>query len=137
MKMSLEIAEGIYRIGASEPGSVTLERSIGESGAAERVVQRSSFMLSPDRLVGDWAPTTIEQVGVAALKPALDLAPSLVLLGTGAKSVLPDMELMQFFISRGIGFETMQTAAACRTFNLLAYEGRRVVAAIILEGAGG
>ena len=133
MKISLEIAEGLYRIGAFDPGCVTLERGGSDGGVQERVQQRSSFMLSPDQLVPDWGPTTIEQVGVAELEPVLKLEPTLVLLGTGNRSVLPDMALMQFFLSRGVGFETMQTAAACRTFNLLAYEGRRVVAALILE----
>ena len=127
MKISLEIAEGIYRIGALEPGQVTLERGGQDGTVEERVIQRSSFMLSPDQLLPNWAPTHIDQVGVAELEPALELAPTLVLLGTGSQAVLPDMALMQLFMSRGIGFETMQTAAACRTFNLLAYEGRRML----------
>ena len=58
-----------------------------------------------------------------------------MLLGTGARQVFPAREAMAALLRRRIGIEVMTNAAACRTYNLLAGEGRRVVAAIMLAGA--
>ena len=55
-----------------------------------------------------------------------DTAPEIVLLGTGATNVFPPRELTFAFARKGIGLEVMDTAAAARTFNVLANEGREV-----------
>jgi uncharacterized protein len=57
----------------------------------------------------------------------LGLDPEVVLLGTGATQVFPAASVMAFCMGRGIGIEVMANAAAARTFNVLASEGRRVV----------
>jgi uncharacterized protein len=62
----------------------------------------------------------------------LVLEPEVVILGTGASLTFPDMALMSRFMEQGIGFEVMDTTAACRTYNILVNEGRRVVAAVLL-----
>jgi uncharacterized protein len=59
------------------------------------------------------------------------LKPEIVLIGTGSKQIFLPPELMMFFYSRNTGFEVMTTDAACRTFNVLASEGRKVVAALL------
>ena len=64
------------------------------------------------------------------MESILALAPEIVLLGTGPKQQLPDPQTLVAFNRAGIGFETMDTAAACRTYNILMAEGRRVVAAL-------
>ncbi len=56
----------------------------------------------------------------------------MVLLGTGEVSRMPSPKYLAWFNSKGIGFEAMTTAAACRTFNVLLEEGRAVVAALIV-----
>jgi uncharacterized protein len=99
---------------------------------AERELIRS-FLLAPDRLV-DWPPTSLETIDDAAVESVLALNPALVLIGTGARQQLPSPRLLAAFLARGIGLEAMDNAAAARTFNLLAAEGRRVVAAFLLEG---
>ncbi|MCY4324813.1 MAG: Mth938-like domain-containing protein [Betaproteobacteria bacterium] len=73
--------------------------------------------------------------GIAALLDAAEptigeFAPELVILGTGARFCLAPREVAERLAKRGIGLESMDTAAACRTFNLLAYEGRRVLAVL-------
>ena len=73
----------------------------------------------------------------AALRPAhferiAELAPEVVLYGSGASLRFPSPALLRSLYARGIGVETMDTAAACRTYNVLAGEGRRVVAALIV-----
>ena len=57
----------------------------------------------------------------------------MVIFGSGAKLRFVSPALLRGLIERGIGVETMDTAAACRTYNILAQEGRRVVAALLLE----
>jgi uncharacterized protein len=62
----------------------------------------------------------------------LELEPELVLLGTGTRQVFPAAQFGARFLSMGIGFEVMDTGAACRTFNVLVAEQRRVVALLLL-----
>jgi uncharacterized protein len=98
--------------------------------AAER---STSFVLAPDALA-EWPPRSLEQLDDAALAQVLALQPELVLLGTGTRQRMAPPRVMGAFLSRGIGLEAMDNAAAGRTFNLLAAEGRRVVAAFLLPG---
>ena len=63
----------------------------------------------------------------------LELEPEIVLLGSGRRLVFPRQEIFGQVLGRNIGLEIMDTAAACRTFNILAAEGRRVAAALILD----
>ncbi len=63
--------------------------------------------------------------------PLLALDPEVVLLGTGAQHTFPPASFSAQFLSKGIGFEAMGTAAACRTFSVLVSEQRRVVALLL------
>ena len=60
------------------------------------------------------------------------LDPELVLLGTGPRQIFPAASFRAQFLSTGIGFEAMDTGAACRTFNVLVAEQRRVVALLMV-----
>ena len=66
------------------------------------------------------------------LEPLLELDPEVILLGTGASQVFPPPAVMAACLSRGVGLEVMNNAAAARTFNVLAGEARRVVAGFVL-----
>lgn len=98
--------------------------------ASERT---ASFLLAPDTLAA-WPPTALDEIDEAAVEAVLAMKPELVLLGTGATQKLPPPRVMGAFLSKGIGLEAMDNAAAARTFNLLAAEGRRLVAAFLLPG---
>ena len=97
----------------------------------QRTIARS-FLLAPDCLVEDWRPTSAADLQPADLDAALALQPSLLLLGTGPRQRFPSPAAMAALLTRGIGIEVMDNAAAARTFNVLATEGRRVVAAFLL-----
>jgi uncharacterized protein len=99
----------------------------------QRTLERS-FLLAPDRLVEDWRPTTAADLQPADLDAVLALQPALMLLGTGARQVFPPAAAMAALLTRGIGIEVMDNAAAARTFNVLATEGRKVVAGFLLPG---
>lgn len=92
-----------------------------------------SFLLMPDA-VHDWTPTSLDAVDEAAMQAVLALQPAVVLLGTGIVQRLPPARVTATFLRRGIGLEAMDNAAAARTYNLLAAEGRRVLAAFLLPG---
>ncbi len=109
----------------------------GADGALARVNDRvlsRSFILAPDRLLEDWAATHVAALTPAALDPVLALDPEVVLLGTGGTQAFPPASVMAACLTRGIGLEAMSNDAAARTFNVLAGEGRRVVAGFILAG---
>jgi uncharacterized protein len=89
----------------------------------------TSFLLAPDQAVDPWSVGALATLGPADAVQILDLTPALVLLGTGARQVFPPAAFAAAFLTRGIGFEAMDTLAAARTFNVLVAEGRRVVAA--------
>ena len=92
-----------------------------------------SFLLMPDH-AEDWSPTTLDQIDADAVAAVLALHPAVVLLGTGLVQRMPPPRLLASFLQRGVGLEAMDNPAAARTFNLLAAEGRRVVAAFLLPG---
>lgn len=109
----------------------------GADGASALVNERrltASFVLAPDTLVEDWAARDAATLSPADLEPLFALQPEVVLLGSGARQVFPPPATLAACLSRGIGLETMTNAAAARTFNVLAGEGRRVVAGFVLEG---
>ena len=92
-----------------------------------------SFILTPMTLIEDWRPTGIGDLAAVDMEPLLALQPSLVLLGTGPRQRFPSAAVMAACLTRGIGIEVMDNAAAARTFNVLATEGRNVVAGFLLD----
>lgn len=78
-----------------------------------------------------WSPVTMDQVQAEHLDALLAMEPEVVILGTGARHVHPDPRLFVTLQQRGIGVEVMNTAAACRTYNVLLADGRRVVACLL------
>ena len=113
--------------------NVTIHRI--ESGAITVGNQRLSknFALTADEVLDDWQACVIEELTEKDFKPLIASAPELILLGTGSKPVFPPRELVFSLARQGIGLEAMDTAAACRTFNILISEGRRVAAVMIVE----
>ena len=108
----------------------------GADGQAALVNDRrltSSFVLAPDVLVEGWLVDDARTLSAAQLEPVLALSPEVVLLGCGASQVFPPAATLAACLGRGIGLEVMTNAAAARTFNVLAGEGRRVVAGFILK----
>lgn len=89
---------------------------------------RTSFIIAPDTLIENWLARDAERMAPADLDPLLALTPELVVLGTGANQVFPPAEVMAACLTRGVGIEVMNNAAAARTFNVLAGEGRHVAA---------
>jgi uncharacterized protein len=92
----------------------------------------ASLVVSGDRIVTDWPATSIEALTADHFAAIVELAPEIVLLGTGPRFVFPEPKLLAPLANAGIGTEAMDTPAACRTYNILLGEGRNVVAALIV-----
>jgi uncharacterized protein len=122
MDLSLDRPEGylfVRRVGA---GSIVL---------IDRELDRS-FLLAPDRVIENWPVDAAAKLEAGHVEDMLALQPELVILGTGERQVFPAAAFMAGLLRRNIGIEVMDNAAAARTYNLLAGEGRRVVAGFIL-----
>jgi uncharacterized protein len=103
-----------------EPGRIR----IGDRWVAGHLI------VSAEQLIEDWRVASPDAITVADLEAALALEPEIVLLGTGATLVWSEGDLMAALAARRVGLEIMSTPAACRTFNVLVHERRRVVAAL-------
>lgn len=92
----------------------------------------SSLIVLPDEVITGWA-SRLDQLTAEHFDRVALRAPEIILLGSGHKLRFPSPALYAGLLRARIGIEVMDTAAACRTYNILAAEGRRVAAALILE----
>jgi uncharacterized protein len=91
-----------------------------------------SLILTGREVITNWEPNQLLELTASHMETVLSLEPELVLLGTGARQHFPAMEILTRFHRAQIGIEVMDTAAACRTFNILVAEGRKVAAALLM-----
>jgi uncharacterized protein len=99
------------------------------------VVDRSfnkSIILTRDTVIDDWGVIDVAIMTPDHVEPIVALKPDVVLLGTGARQRFPSQEVLAAFLRRGVGVEVMDNAAAARTWDILAGEGRNVVAAFVV-----
>ena len=122
MKFVLDDSSDRHAIQQYDEGRITISQT---------VYQRSLIVL-PDRIISDWAPAAIEQLKTDDFDLLAGLGPEIVILGTGRQQRFPHPALTQPLMQRRIGFEVMDTPAACRTYNILMAEGRRVAAALFM-----
>ena len=92
-----------------------------------------SLVVTPEQVFDDWQPQGFAALNESHFDYLLALKPEILLLGTGTQLRFPHPRLYRQLIAAGIGVECMDTAAACRTYNILMGEDRKVVAAILLE----
>ena len=91
----------------------------------------SAIILSANEIITDWPVRSVQDIERRHLEKILELAPEVVLIGTGREQVFLPPEQLMVFYERGVGIEVMNTSAACRTFNVLVSESRNVVGALI------
>jgi uncharacterized protein len=92
-----------------------------------------AVLLSSDGAISEWPVQSFEGLEVSHFAQMVDLKPELILIGTGNKQRFPKPELLKSLILAKIGFEIMDSQAACRTYNILVGEGRQVLLALIVE----
>ncbi len=108
------------------------------TGYGEGYVEVNGQRLGESLVVGalhlePWSPRSLEEVTAERIAALLEREPEIVLLGSGARFRFPEAAVLAPLYQARVGVEVMDTPAACRTFNILAGEGRGVVAALIVD----
>ena len=106
--------------------------AVGEIRVGERPV-RSNCLIAAHTLVEPWGPESLDRLAPEHLAAVFELEPQIALLGTGSTHRQPSASVRAAFSARGVGLEAMTLGAACRTFNVLVQEERRVVAMLFVR----
>jgi uncharacterized protein len=122
MRFAQDSASGINLIRAYGNGEIRVNEN----------VYRGALILSATTVIVDANIQNLDDLMDLGVARTLALEPELVLLGTGARQIFPAASFGAQFLRAGIGFEVMDTSAACRTFNVLVGEQRRVAAMLLV-----
>ncbi len=122
MKIHLQTGDGHNIIRTYGPGQVTVNQD----------AFKCSIIVLPQRLVHDWPPQTFDDLAPEHFQTLAELGAELVILGTGRRLQFPRAVVTAPLAKLNIGWEVMDTAAACRTYNILMGEDRRVAAALLM-----
>lgn len=122
MPLDAKISRTVYHIDRYDAHSVV----INEKSYSHSLLVMSDYL-------SDWQVESFDALTVAHFERLRALQPEVVLLGTGHKLRFPAAELLAPLTNAQIGVEVMDRAAACRTYNLLAGDGRKVVAALLFQ----
>ena len=122
MKIELDSDIGNrYRVDGYENGRLSINKEI----------YTRSLILTPETLEPDWPPQSLADLAMQHIEQLLEYDPEIVLLGTGSTLVFPTDEILVAVQQSRIGIEVMDTGAACRCYNVLVSEERRVVAGLM------
>ncbi len=122
MKLHLHTSEGANAITGHGAGYIAVNG---------RQIPHAVIVL-PDSLIEPWSLAQPGAPEVGDFAALIEKRPELVVYGSGPAFRFPDPRIMAAFARAGIGFEAMDTPAACRTYNVLMSEGRRVAAALLV-----
>ncbi|MDI1350617.1 Mth938-like domain-containing protein [Aquabacterium sp.] len=122
MKLHADNAEGVNLIHAYTRSSVSVN---GEA-------HTRSILVPPTGPVIEWPVHALEDLSEAHFEAVVAARPEVLILGTGPTLRFAHPGLLRRLMAVRIGVETMDTAAACRTFNILVAEGRQVMAALLI-----
>ena len=122
MKLQLDSSAGLNTFTAYGAGYVSVNG----------VRHTGNLAVLPHRLIPDWTQATFETLSVADIELLASLDAEIVLLGTGDRLRFPSPELLQPLVRRQKGLEVMDLPAACRTYNVLVGEGRKVAGGLLL-----
>jgi uncharacterized protein len=125
LKLHADARSTKHTVTAYGPGQVSIDGTL----------YSRSLLLLPDRIDAGWGPAGFAALAAEHIAALLPLACDVILLGTGTRQRFPAPALLRPLIEAGRGVEVMDTPAACRTYNVLAAEGRRPAAALIVEAA--
>lgn len=121
MKLHLEQPANINAITAYGDGYVQVNQDR----------HAGSLVVLPQQLIAPWRPQGFADLQAEDFAELAKLPVEIVLLGTGEQLRFPHPRLTRALMEKRIGLETMSTAAACRTYNILMGEGRAVAAALL------
>jgi uncharacterized protein len=91
-----------------------------------------SVVVLPERIIRDWPASNFDALTAEHIAALVGLRSEILLLGTGARLRFPSPEILRPLRDAGVGVEVMDVPAACRTYNILMAEERRIAAALLL-----
>ncbi len=97
---------------------------------------KTSLILTPDAML-DWPVTDAALLNDDLLAHLLKDEPEVIVIGTGPRQGAPNLTVMRFFARHGLGIEYVSTPSACRIYNILASEGRRVGCGLMIAPEAG
>jgi uncharacterized protein len=115
----------------SNPGINVIRAHGGGELRVNENIYRGALILSASTVIAEPNIQNLDDLIAIDVSRILALEPELVLLGTGSRQIFPAPSFGAQFLRAGIGFEVMDTGAACRTFNVLVGEQRRVAALLL------
>ena len=121
MKLHLDEFPEINVIDSYGAGSISVNRQ----------AYSGSLLLTPDKVFTDSLPTELGGLSMALLERMAGLQPDVLLIGTGPRQLFPEAALLSALYEMNLPFETMNTPAACRSYNVLVGESRFVVALLL------
>ncbi len=127
--------ESLLKFHLTQPEGLNLFTGYGDDYVVingERYTQ-PSLLITPDTILTDWQVSSFDALTADHFAAIAAQQPEIALLGTGARLQFPHPRLSITLNQAGIGLEVMDTKAACRTYNILVAEGRRVVVGIMLS----
>lgn len=120
MQLTEDLAEGSY-ISSYNADGITIGG----------LIYNQSILITPDGNINPWPISHLADLTEAHCQQLLNFKPEVIIIGTGKQHQLPELSLLKYFAEQHLGIEIMSTAAACRTYNIVLLEGRRVVAGLI------
>ena len=136
MQFSQELNRASYTIRSYSVGKISIsapiDRTLEQPEIPAEEVLTESFIMTPSRLIRNWPPQSVAEICADHLETATSLEPEILIIGTGITLEFPDTQLTYALMDQGIGVEVMDTAAACRTYNVLMHEGRKVALALVI-----
>ena len=123
MKFALDTPEDGYAVESYSDDQIVISGSLFQHSVA----------LSPGRILAQGFPASVEALTPHHFEELAQLTPQVVLLGTGRRQRFPSPAIYAPLIRQGVGVEVMSTASACRTYNIIRAEGRRVCALLLLD----
>ncbi|MYH69422.1 MAG: hypothetical protein F4147_04755 [Gammaproteobacteria bacterium] len=120
MKIETDISQGEHKIDAYGAGSITVGGMVYATG----------IIITPEDVMEGRLPDQVQVLEEKHLAVMLEHNPEIMIFGSGRTLTYPPDEICEILYVRQIGFEIMDTGAACRAFNFLSGEGRRIVAAL-------
>ncbi len=121
------------KLHVNDDKTLNLFTSYGESFIeVNKVRYHSNLLVQPQHLLPEWTTADFANLCEADFQRLAELGTEILLLGTGSRLRFPQGVLLRPIANAGIGLEVMDVGAACRTYNILANEGRNVTAALLL-----
>ena len=112
-------------------GQMFIDAYSADGVVINKTLYPGNIIVTADEVITNWPPRSISELNAEHFDSVISRSPEILLIGTGLRQNFPDLKILSPVISNNIGFEIMDTGAACRAYNFLVGENRIVIAALM------